>query len=52
MEVSQLIDRIRIIPLAGRGKFDIDLTPHLPALVALAMDPSWAFDRPDEEGSA
>lgn len=52
MEVSQLIDRIRIIPLAGRGKFDIDLTPHLPALIALAMDPSWSLDRPDEEGGA
>ena len=49
LEVSRLVDRIRIIPLPGRGKVDIDLTPHLPALAALAMDPFWEFEQSAED---
>ena len=49
LEVSRLVDRIRIMPLPGRGKVDIDLTPHLPALAALAMNPFWEFEQSAED---
>ena len=45
LEVSRLVGAIRIHPLPTRGKVKIDLEPHLPALVSLALDPHWSLDR-------
>ena len=44
LEVARLIEAIRIHPLPGRGKIEIELTPRLDALVGLAMDADWSFD--------
>ena len=45
LEVSRLVDRILIHPLPVRGRVKIDLQPHLPALVAFALDTSWSVDK-------
>lgn len=44
LEVAGLIESIRIHPLPGRGNVEIELTPRLDALVALAIDAAWNFD--------
>ena len=38
---SDLIERIDIAPLPGRGQVDISVLPRTDALVAFALDDEW-----------